>query len=110
LVTGHQIHYVAALLQNRLINKFSINVLLPTDIEQDIIHRVIYQELCLEIVDNNLREQYLNIIQHLIQSVAQGIILGCTEIGLLIDKHGTATKLYDTTIIHALAAVEGSLK
>ncbi|PKH00468.1 aspartate/glutamate racemase family protein [Paraglaciecola sp. MB-3u-78] len=96
--------------KNRLIDKFSIDVLLPTDIEQDIIHRVIYEELCLGIVDQKSQAQYLQIIQNLTHRGAQGIILGCTEIGLLLNKNDTATKLYDTTIIHAQSAVEESLK
>jgi aspartate racemase len=96
--------------KNRIIDKFSIDVLLPTDIEQDIIHRVIYEELCLGIVDKKSQAQYLQIIQNLTHRGAQGIILGCTEIGLLLNKNDTATKLYDTTIIHAQAAVEESLK
>jgi len=96
--------------KNRLTNKFSIDVLVPTDTEQDIIHRVIYQELCLGIVDKQSRRQYLEIIQNLTHSGAQGIILGCTEIGLLIEKSHTKSRLYDTTYIHALAAIEQSLK
>jgi aspartate racemase len=96
--------------KNRLTDKFSIDVLVPTDIEQEIIHRVIYQELCLGIVNGKSRNQYLEIIHNLTQRGAQGIILGCTEIGLLVDKNDTSCKLYDTTIIHALAAVKESLK
>jgi aspartate racemase len=96
--------------KNRLIDEFSIDVLLPTDFEQDIIHRVIYEELCLGIVDEKSRIQYLHIIQNLAQRGAQGIILGCTEIGLLMHKNDTTSKLYDTTRIHAQAAVAYSLK
>jgi aspartate racemase len=96
--------------KNRLTDKFSIDVLVPTDTEQVIIHRVIYQELCLGIVDQKSRNQYLQIIHNLTQRGAQGIILGCTEIGLLIEKSHTKSKLYDTTFVHALAAVKESLK
>jgi aspartate racemase len=96
--------------KNRLTDKFSIDVLVPTDIEQDIIHRVIYEELCMGIVAEKSRHQYLHIIQNLTQRGAQGIVLGCTEIGLLLDKNDTKSKLYDTTLIHALAAVEEALK
>ena len=69
-----------------------------------------YQELCLGIVDKKSRGEYLNIIQKLTQRGAQGIILGCTEIGLLVDQNDTTSTLYDTTFIHARAAVEESLK
>jgi aspartate racemase len=96
--------------KDRLTDRFSIDVLVPTASEQDIIHQVIYQELCLGIIDEKSRHQYLQIIQNLTQRGAQGIILGCTEIGLLVDKNDTSSKLYDTTAIHALAAVEESLK
>jgi len=96
--------------KDRITDKFSIDVLVPTQNEQDIIHRVIYQELCLGLVDNRSREQYLEIVRNLTQRGAQGIILGCTEIGLLIEKSHTKSKLYDTTLIHAQAAVAESLK
>jgi aspartate racemase len=96
--------------KDRLTDKFSIDVVVPTDAEQDIIHRVIYQELCLGIVDKQSREQYLAIIRNLTHRGAQGIILGCTEIGLLIENSHTKSKLYDTTFIHARVAVAESLK
>ncbi|WP_339723768.1 aspartate/glutamate racemase family protein [uncultured Paraglaciecola sp.] len=96
--------------KDRLANKFSIDVLVPTKQEQESIHRIIYQELCLGIVNQQSREQYLEIIQNLTLRGAQGIILGCTEIGLLIDKSHTESQLYDTTVIHAQAAVVESLK
>jgi len=96
--------------KDRLTDKYSIDVVVPTDAEQNIIHRVIYQELCLGIVNKQSREHYLEIIQNLTHRGAQGIILGCTEIGLLIDKSHTKSTLYDTTWIHAQAAVTQSLK
>ena len=96
--------------KNRLIDKFSIDVLVPTDIEQDIIHNIIYQELCLGQVNDESRNQYLDIIQNLSLRGAQGIILGCTEIGLLVTKNHTLSRIYDTTRIHALSAVAESLK
>ncbi|MFT4810613.1 MAG: aspartate racemase [Glaciecola sp.] len=96
--------------KNRLTDKFAIDVLIPTDFEQEIIHQVIYQELCLGIVNKKSRSQYLHVIQNLMQRGAQGIILGCTEIGLLVHENDTTSKLYDTTRIHALAAVAESLK
>jgi aspartate racemase len=96
--------------KDRLTDKFSIDVLVPTSEEQDIIHQVIYQELCLGIVDKQSRQQYLDIIQNLTVHGAQGIILGCTEIGLLVEKSHTKTQLYDTTFIHAQAALQEALK
>ena len=85
-------------------------MLVPTDDKQEIIYRVIYQALCLGIVDKQSRGQYLDIIQNLTPRDAQEIILGCTEIGLLVEKSHTKSTLYDTTVIHALAAVEKALK
>jgi aspartate racemase len=96
--------------KDRLTDKFSINVLVPSEAEQEIIHHVIYQELCLGIIDKKSRSQYLDIIKNLTQRGAQGIILGCTEIGLLVDNNHTDSELFDTTLVHALAAVEESIK
>lgn len=85
-------------------------MLVPTDDKQEIIYRVIYQALCLGIVDKQSRGQYLDIIQNLTPRDAQEIILGCTEISSLVDKSHTKNTLYDTTFIHTLAAVEKDLK
>lgn len=95
--------------KDRLKNDFSVNVLVPTESEQNIIHNIIYQELCLGKVILTSREQYLVVINNLIQRGAQGIILGCTEIGLLVTKEHTCATLYDTTFIHAHAAVTKAL-
>lgn len=96
--------------KQRIIDKFAVDVIVPTDEEQNLIHSVIYQELCLGKIQETSREAYLKIIQNLITRGAQGVILGCTEIGLLIEKQHTNTPLFDTTHIHALAAVKHSLK
>lgn len=96
--------------KDRLSNNFSIEVLVPTDDEQEVVHKVIYQELCLGVIKDQSRKQYLEIINNLSQRGAQGIILGCTEIGLLIKTSHTQSTLYDTTLIHAQAAVIESLK
>ncbi|MFT2092928.1 aspartate/glutamate racemase family protein [Paraglaciecola sp. 2405UD69-4] len=96
--------------KQRIINKFAIDVIVPTDKEQDLIHSVIYQELCLGKVSNSSRDRYLKVIENLVERGAEGVILGCTEIGLLIEKQHTSTPLFDTTHIHALAAVAQSLK
>jgi aspartate racemase len=85
-----------AFYKNRLIDKFSIDVLVRTQIEQDIIQHVIYQELCVGSVVPNSRKQYEDVIKNLTQRGAQGIILGCTEIGLQMNENNTSTTLYDT--------------
>jgi aspartate racemase len=74
------------------------------------VHQVIYQELCLGKVSARSRQQYLEIIDNLGNQGAQAVILGCTEIGLLIQQKHTLMPLYDTTAIHAAAAVTYSLK
>ncbi|MGJ8680960.1 aspartate/glutamate racemase family protein [Paraglaciecola sp.] len=95
--------------KDRLMAKYKLTVHTPSDSEQEIIHRVIYQELCLGVVEQKSRNEYLNIIDRLTNKGAQGIILGCTEIGLLVNKTHTTHPLFDTAFIHAKMAVKKSL-
>ncbi len=95
--------------KSRLIDKFGIDVLVPNKDDQTIVHNVIYNELCLGSVQSGSREKYLNIVDKLQQQGAQAVILGCTEIALLIQQSHTQVPLYDTTEIHAAAAVERAL-
>ena len=81
-----------------------INVLIPSREEIPFIHDVIYQELCRGILSDVSRRGYLDIIQRLADAGAQGIILGCTEIGLLIHQTDTEIPIFDTTLIHARQA------
>jgi len=92
--------------KNRLINNFNIDVIVPDSDQQTIIHDVIYNELCLGIINNDSKEKYLNIISELFEQGAQAVILGCTEIALLVKQIDTNVPLYDTTHIHATAAVK----
>jgi aspartate racemase len=94
----------------RLVDKHGLDVLTPDDAERELIHRVIYDELCLGQVKAGSQRRYLEIIDRLVSRGAQGIILGCTEIGLLIHQRDTAVPLFDTTRIHAVAAVELALE
>jgi aspartate racemase len=96
--------------KNRIQEHFAIEVITPNSEEQKIVHQVIYQELCLGKVSVKSRQQYLAIIDNLANQGAQAVILGCTEIGLLIQQKHTPMPLYDTTAIHAAAAVTYSLK
>ena len=96
--------------KGRLVNAFGLDVLVPNNVEMDVIHRVIYQELCLGKIDNNSRQKYLDVINRLKGEGAEGVILGCTEIGLLVKQEDTDIPLFDTTEIHARAAVEYSLR
>lgn len=91
--------------KGRLSDKFGLEVITPTQQSQKIIHDVIYQELCLGVINDQSREQYLAIIEELSLKGAEAVILGCTEIGLLVKPEDTDIALYDTTAIHAQAAV-----
>ena len=96
--------------KGRLVDAFGLEVLVPNNAEMDVIHRVIYQELCLGKIDNNSRQKYLDVIDRLKGEGAEGVILGCTEIGLLVRQEDTGAPLFDTTEIHAKAAVEYALR
>ncbi len=95
--------------KSRLVDKFGINVVVPNSDDQTIVHDVIYNELCLGNTLNESRQDYLEIVEKLYASGAQAVILGCTEIALLIQQEHTKVALYDTTEIHAAAAVERAL-
>ena len=91
--------------KGRLVEKYGIDVIVPNEPEREDVHSVIYNELCLGTIDQNSREKYLKIIAQLAASGAEAVILGCTEIALLVKQNHTATPLYDTTAIHAEQAV-----
>jgi aspartate racemase len=95
--------------RDRLRQRFGLHVLLPSEAEQERVHRVIYDELCLGRVDDGSRQDYLHIIDGLQRAGAEAVILGCTEIALLVDQGHTSVPLYDTTHLHALQAVEFAL-
>ncbi|MEE4311841.1 MAG: aspartate/glutamate racemase family protein [candidate division KSB1 bacterium] len=95
--------------KDRIKDKFDIDVLIPNDQERDIIHSIIYDELCLGKIESESREQYIGIIEALHAKGAQAVILGCTEIALLVQQEHTEVSLYDTAAIHAAAAVDMSL-
>ena len=81
----------------------------PDEDERELIHRVIYQELCQGQMLDASREAYVQIIERMHSAGAQGAILGCTEIALLVKLEHTEVPLFDTTAIHAQAAVEWAL-
>ena len=87
-----------------------IEVIIPNDDDVDVVNRVIYDELCLGKIFEKSKAVYLDIIQELVRNGAQGIILGCTEIGLLIQQSDTDIPLFDTTRIHAKQAALKSLE
>lgn len=83
-----------------------LQVLVPNDAGRALVHRVIYEELCLGLIREASRSAYLSIIDDLVAEGAQAVILGCTEIGLLLQQEHTKVPLYDTTAIHAQAALD----
>lgn len=86
-----------------------ITVLVPNDTQREEVHQIIYQELCRGVLDKNSRAAYLDVVEDLHRRGATGVILGCTEIGLLIKQHDTTVALYDTTLLHAKRGVEWAL-
>jgi aspartate racemase len=95
--------------KGRLIDEYGLDVIIPNEQDRQIIHQIIYNELCLGNIVDSSRQEYLRIIDTLIEQGAKGIILGCTEITLLVKSKHTNAKLFDTTKIHALKAVEKAL-
>jgi aspartate racemase len=96
--------------RGRLVEKHGLDVLIPDAEDRKIVHRVIYDELVLGEIKSESRKQYKQIIKKLIAAGAQGIILGCTEIGLLVKDEDSRVPLFDTTYIHAVSAVERALE
>lgn len=96
--------------KGRLSRKYGLNVSIPNAAEREIVHRVIYEELVLGKIVPRSKEQYLGIMERMVDQGAEGIILGCTEIGLLIHQEDSEVPLFDTTRIHAEAAVEYALR
>jgi len=95
--------------KGRLKDHHGIQVMVPDGSAQSVVHRIIYDELCQGIISDNSREQYLQIIDELSARGAEAVILGCTEIALLLGQQDTQIRLYDTTAIHAAAAVKYAL-
>jgi len=91
--------------KSRLTDNFAIDVIVPSCVQQTIVHDVIYDELCQGIIKSASKEQYLNVVSDLYNRGAQAVILGCTEIALLIQQQDTDVPLYDTAGIHAEHAV-----
>ncbi|HDQ40088.1 MAG TPA: aspartate/glutamate racemase family protein [Desulfonatronum sp.] len=86
-----------------------ISILIPRPAERDIVHQVIFDELCLGKINEISREAYAQIIARMAAQGAQGVILGCTEIGSLINQAASPLPLFDTTILHAQMAVDMAL-
>jgi aspartate racemase len=93
----------------RLRDKHGLRVLVPDDGDRKIVHDVIYGELCVGVVSDASREEYRRIMAALVLAGAQGILLGCTEIDLLVGADDASVPVFDTTALHARAAVDLAL-
>jgi len=96
--------------KGRLTEKHGINVLVPEGKDLETVHNIIYNELVLGVINNESREAYKEIIEKLAKKGAQGVILGCTEIPLLIQQNDVSIPVFDTTTIHAEKTVTFALQ
>ncbi len=96
--------------RGRLEQGHALEVLIPGEKERELVHRVIFDELVIGKILDGSRERYRQVMQGLVSSGAEGIILGCTEIGLLVRAQDSQVPLFDTTRIHAEAAVRAALE
>jgi len=94
----------------RLKAKHGLDVLIPSEEERSSINQTIYDELCLGKVEGESKDRFVLIIQNLKERGGEGVILGCTEISLLIKQKDSPLELFDTTAIHAQAAVDFALE
>jgi aspartate racemase len=95
--------------KNRLVEQHGLQVLLPPPADRDSVHRIIFEELCLGQTLQASRQQYRRIMADLVAQGAQAIILGCTEITLLVGEADASVPLFDTTALHALAGAQWAL-
>ena len=95
--------------KGRLSEKYGIDVIVPDAPDRKLVHDIIYQELCLGKIEQASKREYIRIVNKLTEMGSEGVILGCTEIGMLIGQDDTNTTLYDTTKIHAAKAVEWAI-
>lgn len=96
--------------KGRLVDNYGLDVSIPSTEEMEIVHRVIYDELCAGKIVSASKQKYVEIIRRLVTGGTQGIILVCTEIGLLVKEADSPVPLFDTTEIHAKAAVKYALE
>jgi aspartate racemase len=99
-----------AFYRDRLRDHHGLQVKVPAQADRDIVHRIIYEELCLGTVKAESRAEYRRVMQELAAQGVQSIILGCTEISLLVDAQDSPVPLLDTTAIHARAAALEALR
>jgi len=91
-------------------NKYGIKIIVPNQTDKEIINKILYNELTFHIIKDDSRNKYLEVIQRLHQSGAEGVILGCTEIPLLVQQKDCKIPVFDTTTIHAEATLKYAMK
>lgn len=96
--------------RRRLTGQFGLEVIIPDTEDRETMHRIIYEETCARTIRPESKAQVADIMSRLVEIGAEGIILGCTELGLLLNAGDSHVPLFDTTRVHALAAVELALK
>ncbi len=96
--------------KSRLTDHYGLQVLTPDKLQRKVVHDIIYNELCLGDIQESSRQSYIDIINSLKNLGAEAVILGCTEIGLLVQQQHVSIPLYDTTRIHAESAVKWMLQ
>ena len=96
--------------RGRLTNRHGLQIVIPNPEDRDAVHRIIFEELCVGAIRPESKSRMAGIMNRLVASGAEGIILGCTELDLLVENRDCRVPLFDTTRIHALAAVDHALK
>jgi aspartate racemase len=96
--------------KERIKEKFDIEVIVPNEKDKQIVHNIIYKELCHGIIKDESKYKYIEIIEKLAKEGAEGVILGCTEIPLLIKEGDTSIPVYDTTKIHSDVLIKEAIK
>lgn len=99
-----------AFYKGRLEETHDLAVVVPDDAGRKIVHDIIYEELVLGVIQDESKQAYLKVIDQLVTAGAEGVILGCTEIGLLIKAEDSPVPVFDTTYLHAEAAVDFALR
>lgn len=106
---GTRVTMEADFYRTRLQERFGLKILIPDKTERETIHRVIFDELVKGIITSESRARYVEIIGKLVEGGARGVILGCTEIGLLVRQTDVTVPVFDTALIHASSAVDFAL-
>ena len=96
--------------KGRLVEKHGLEVVIPSEHERQMVHDIIYRELCRGEIKASSREQFNRIIENLVENGSKGVILGCTEICLLVRQQDVQVPLFDTTAIHATSAALSAMQ